>query len=467
MDLTAPLIIGLIVLVLAHGRLTYRDPVVRPAARRAGARAGTSVASAARRARRHLVAKLALIGLAIGAAWGVTFWRLVTRGDAVTVLGINDYPLHLQTAQDLSIVPFRLDVPEFLFHLLAKTGILVAGPRLGPVLALVVLTATAYVGVVLLFLERSRTGLQLTDRQATVAGLAYFFMETPVLVLLYLGVVSPTAPFATVHWWGNPTFLAALPFTFLCLPLIERVIEAAPADDAAWRASRARVALDVVVILGALAKPAFTLVLIPAVPTYALLVRGLRGRSLARVVGWAVAPVTLVILWQVWYLRTGQSTTQVFRTGLTFDPIVEPIFGWGQLVPVFVFPALLLLLAIWASGGRFVRERSVQLVLVATAFAVPLMLTLRETGSKSGEGNMFVPFQACVAVLVVLAVRSVAWEGFGAWRNWRTEGRRPPAWSYVAALATVALLAGGILSVLAGSGVIHVPANWELQFQGT
>lgn len=468
MGSTSPaLLVGVVAVVVAHLRLLYGPPVFRPTVRRAATVAGTRSAAGARQVVAHPIATLAAIGVLIGSAWAATYWRLVNGDASVTVLGINDYPLHLESARDLSLVPFHLNVPEFLFHLAAKAGEVTVGMRAGPVVALVAFTATAYVGVVLVFLERSRTDDRvLTWTQAKALGAAYFFMETPVLILLALHAVPQTTPFATVHWWGNPTFLASLPFTFLALPLIERAIDASEdPDPGAWSASGARVGMATVLVLGSAAKPSFTLMLLPALPVYLLAVRKVHRRTFFRMCAWALVPTALVVAWQAWFLGTGQSGE--FRSGWVFDPIVEPLYGWRNMGPVFWFPLALLVLAVWTSKGRLVRERSVQLVLLALAVALPLMLTVRETGNKSGEGNMAVPAQACVAALLVLAIRTIAWDVLGAWERRRTTGAGMPVSSWVAGFVVGALLLGGALSLLDGSGLIHVPAHWELPYQGT
>jgi hypothetical protein len=468
-----------VALAVVHLRLVYDEPRVRPALGTAAQRtaaAGAQLPSAAargtarawtvvRRTAARPMAQVVAAGVAVGVLWSLTFWRLVTRGDEVTVLGINDYPKHLASAQLFRLAPFRLNIPEFLCHAVTKGYELAFGIRLGSVVALVSFTTLAYVGVVLVLLERPRArGEVLTRKAAMALAAGYFVMESPVLALLLLRMVPADTPFSTLHWWGNPTYVAAMPFAFLALPLINRAVDASEAGDGSWPA-RARLRwLTTVVVLGTLAKPTFTLMLLPALPVY-LLLRRVRFITLWRLGLWAVLPTALVVAWQMWFLGTGQSGD--FQSSWTFDPPVEPIYGWAKAGPVFAFPILLIGLALVISNGAFARERSVQLVATTLLFAVPLMLTIRETGDKRGEGNMAVPAQACIGVMLVLVVRTMAWEALASWRRHRGDGR-PLGWRFwLASVVGSALLVGGAVSLLDGAGVLQARAIWELQYQGT
>lgn len=464
---------GAVTLALAHLWLLPVRPraartlrrALRTGARSIGRASGTG-AILLRRVGSARSVQLLARGLAIGLIWSFTLWRLVTRGDQVTVLGINDYPLHIESARSLSLLPLHLNVPEFLFHLAARGGQVVVGPRLGPVAALVGFIAITYMSLVVLMREPSRHEAQVLPRRtAELVAAGYFFLESPVLILLTIHALSPTTPFFAVHWWGNPTFVASLPFTFLALPLISRAIESSELGTERWVSLRDRCTLALVVVLGTLAKPTFTLVLLPALPIYLIAVRRCTAVTFWRLARSAVAPVAAVVLWQTWFLGSGQSGE--FRSGWTIEFFVEPIFGWHRMGPAFWSPLVLVLLAAWSSAGRFLRERSVQLVLVALGVALPLMLTVRETGDKAGVGNMAVPTQACVSVLLVLALRTIAWEAVALYHRPSDRSRVRPLWVWTTGAVVVAMLVAGGLSLLDGSGLLDVPADWELQYQGT
>jgi hypothetical protein len=412
------------------------------------------LAGRVRRVAAHPATRSWAVGGLIGLAWAPVYWRLVNTSPAVAVLGINDFPLHLEVARDFSLVPFRTNAPHFLFHAVTAAWSLVLSSSVAPVVALSSATALSYVALVTLFEAPSRAGERLSTSWAQWLALGYFFAETPTLLALFTGLIPSTSPLYTVHWWPNPTWLMALPFMFLTLPLIERVID----DAVDERDSSAGVMLGAVTVLGAIAKPGLALCLIPALPVYALFVRRSGAVAFRRLLLWCVLPGAAVIVWQTWFL--GLSSASQFSSGWTIDPIVDAPFGWSNIGVEFFAPFLPVVLAAVATRGRFFRERSVQLVLLCSTIAYPLMLFVRETDERAQHGNLAVPTQACMTLLIALAVRSLAQEASSAVRERSDAGRRPPALVVVSAVVAAAFLAAGVLSLLDGVGAVHVPIDW-------
>lgn len=396
---------------------------------------------------------LALAGASISALWWPVLWKLNNGPANYYVLGINDYPLHVEVARRFSIIPLRIEAPHLLFHL--ETWLLrpVVGTLAAPVVVTALATALAVIAVGLILRSSSPGSHRLPKAWALSGTIIYFLSETPTLILLALGWMPPVSPFLTLHWWGNTTWLVALPFTLLTLYLLELRLTGDNQNEPPGPV------LAVIVVLGALAKPSFTLVLVPALPLYAALARPTERRQALRTTVWVAVPGAAVIAWQTWFLGTSQSNS--FKSGWTFDPIVPPAFGWDRLGVAFWFPLMIVLAAIAATRGAFVREPAVKLVLICSVFALSLMLTVRETGEKATHGNMAVPAQACAALLIVLALRGCL---RAAWARSSDTSRRQLLRSPIAVAAvamTVLFLLGGALSYLDATGTIAVPTDWQ------
>lgn len=402
------------------------------------------------------------VATAIAASWTPAIARLAHR-PTVFVLGINDYQRHLEEAQRFALVPFHVGAPHLTFHVLTRVATPVLGAEWAPVLVLSLAVAAAVLAAANLLSLPCHDGHRLSAIAAVLMAGAYFLAETPALLLHATGIAAEDAPYLTVHWWGNPTWLMGLPFLFATVPLVQRLIDVectpgAPVTNDEGRRPR-YLLLAACVMAGALAKPSFVLVLVPALPTYLLAVRRAPARAVVAAVAWVSAPGAAVIAWQTWFLGSGQSTE--FRSGWTFDPIVQPAFGWDRAGPAFWLPVFWVVLALLVTHGAFLRDPGVPVVLTCTAFALPLMLTVRETGEKAFDGNMAVPMQACTTLLVLLAVRACAVHVAGTWRTVEHRWHRPPPSVLAVSLLGVAFLAGGLLSHLDALGIVDVPTDWQ------
>lgn len=394
---------------------------------------------------------LAAAATAIVALWSPVLWRLSTTSRSeYRVLGINDYELHVDIAARFTPVPGEIEAPHLLYHAITRAAGWIIGTPAASVFTLacaMTLTLVAVVRLLEVPLQDRRT---LRSWVAMVLGASYFLFETPTLILLHIGWVDPATPFQTVHWWGNPTWLVGLPFAFLALP---ELVRAARLTSQPPPGSRALVGLLGLVVLGALAKPSFAVVLIPAIPVFLVLTRAPLGayRDLGL---FAVLPATAIVVWQTWFINAG--TSDAFGSRFVFDPIVQPPFGWARAGVVYWVPLYVVVLAVVVTRGGFLKERMVQLVLVCTAFAVPLMLTVTEAGERAGHGNLAVPTQVCAALMFVLALRSCAIEV-------QTAVTRRSRWSPVVlgcTAVTLLFLAGGVLSLLDAMTLVSVPTDW-------
>lgn len=396
---------------------------------------------------------VAVPAAAVALLWTPAAWRMVAHRDDVTVLGLNDYPQHLDIATDLSLFPFRLGVPELGFHVAAKDLEPLFGIVGGPTAAIGLFVALTVGAVVWLFRQDSPAGPGLEVAPAVVAAITYFFLETPLMVLRALDLYGTTAPHLTVHWWGNPTWLAALPFSIFAVGLVERAVAECEASSAL--APPALRWLAVATTLGVAAKPALMLVLMPGLATHLALVRRPAVRTTARVMALAAGPCSAVILWQMWFLSSEQDDQ--FTTTWELDPVVEPLMGWTAVAtPWFWLPLVFIALAAWATRGAFFTDPSVRLILVSGLYGLLLWLCIRDSGTQGGDGNFGVPLQACLAMLVLLAVRALAVRLVA-----RDRSAPLPAWAAVTGVVTLAFLAGGLVTWLDSVTVLRIPILWE------
>lgn len=398
-------------------------------------------------------AAVVMLGVAIAAIWSPTIWRLVHDGGSTRVLGINDYPLHVSVAGDFSLFPYVNSAPHFLFHATTAVWNLIFSLQTAAVLSVCTAVTLGFVAVVILMRQPQRTGARLPLTYAAAVTLWFYLAESPGLFAIWFGLVPASSPIYTIHWWGNPTWLAAVPFLVLTLPLLEWTISEAIEESSDRRPA---VLLFVVTVLGTIAKPALAIPLIPALPIYLLWVRRLTWPAARSVLLACALPAALLVLWQIWFLDA--SNASEFSSGFAVEFIVDAPFGWSNVGWVFLFPFLPVVLAFVLVGRDFVRDRSVQLLLVCLAFAVPLMLLVNETGERASHGNFAVPAQGCMALLVLVSVRLVATRVLVAWRSRSLLDSRVVL-GIVLILGT-AYTAGGILSLLDGAGIVAIPINW-------
>lgn len=397
--------------------------------------------------------------LLVAAMWTPAFWLLCTELDDFTILGINDVPLHLDVVATTSLVPPVFESPHLLFHVAGRALSWPFGEPGGSV-AVMVLSVAGVCGVLARWFARPvGPGRALSAAAAAVVAAGYLFLETPAVVARWLDVTGPDQPFYSIHWWANPTWLLALPFAFATFSLLEGVT--ADLRDGATVAPARLVGLAVVVVLGALAKPSLALVLLPVLPIHLAVSVGTSSwRRWGPVAVAVVVPCAVVVAWQTWFLAVAPASR--FSSSWIIDPVVQPVFGWdATLHPAFYLPLLPVGAALVLTRGRFLREPSVALALACGAVAVPLMLTVRETGERAGHGNFAVPAQTVLAVLVALSVRSLAVLAVEAVRAQRPR----PAWAraslVVVGLLVLAFALGGVVSYLAAIGMLDLPLTWE------
>ncbi len=401
--------------------------------------------------------RVGLVGFVVALFWSPVVDRLVTDWGS-RVLGINDYPLHLELAQVFSISPYVNNSPHFLFHLVTAAWSVVLPDTTAAVVTIVVFIWATFLAVVVLMSQRDVRGETLGVAVSTGLAVWYFLAETPALFALWSGAVPPTSPIYTLHWWGNPTWLAAFPFVVITIPLVERALT----EPQRGRWSRWELALAAVTMVGAVAKPALAIPLVVGMPLYVFVVRRLPVARAWRLLAATTVPAAVVVAWQTWFLST--SSASRFGTGVRLQFIVDAPFGWSNVGLVWALPLLVPLTAMVIAGRDYWREPVVQLVLTLLAVAVPIMLFVTEQGSRTSDGNLAVPTQACVALWVLVSVRVAAQHIARSWRAGGPAALGPAEW--IGLVVALSFSAGGVLAYLHALGAVDVPVDWVLAISG-
>jgi hypothetical protein len=169
-----------------------------------------------------------------------------------------------------------------------------------------------------------------------------------------------------------------------------------------------------------------------------------------------------VVAWQTWFLATGASAR--WGDKFVFHFPSGPVFGWHRVGWPFLIPFVWTGLAIWSTRGRVLREPMVRLVLLCALVSLAIFLCFTESGVRSKDGNLGVPLQVSMAVLLILSVRAVGRQVsrvVGERTSAAGGNRQPlPSWLWVSLVATVLFVAAGIASYLDTLGVITVPIKW-------
>ncbi|MFM7068038.1 MAG: hypothetical protein ACKOYM_01135, partial [Actinomycetes bacterium] len=407
-----------------------------------------------------------LVAASVGvvALFAPLIWRLVNSDPPARVVGINDYPLHLDAVWTLRFWPLHVDAPHFLFHVLSAGIAPALGRQLAPVVVLLVAVLCTYWAAYAVVRGPLRDDPALTPVAGVWTALAFLFWETPTLLLIWLHLVPDSSRFMTVHAMYSPTWVVALPFALATVAMLDRVFArwAGPDGPSVQR----HAALGGVMVVGALAKPSFALVLVPGLLAYLLLFERRSGgeqrqslRAAASLWAWVAVPAALVMGWQVWFMAG--STSPVGGDTFRFAPISGPIFGWSQARWPFWLPLGWFAIVVWATRGQFLRERAVRLVGCCVVPAVAVFLLFTEVGPRAQHGNLGVPLQVCATLLFALSLRSAA-SALGSWH--RDLPRRIPVWFPVIVFCGALFIGSGVVAWADSLGILHVPINWKPYF---
>jgi hypothetical protein len=386
-------------------------------------------------------------GLAAGALMVPFFYSLATERSVVLPreLGFyNDFPAHIEVAGNLGVDPLVLP-PHPLFHLLTRLGMQLVTPAWAASLALGLFVAISFGGLVLLARRHPPGGVPLGRGWSLLFAGALLAAASPAVLLIRAGLLDPLTNLAPVHTWNSPTETVGVAGVLLLLPVL---LDAIDAPEPLSR--RRRTILLAASVAAVIAKPSFSLALIPALPMLLWRRDRCTGPNTRALLSNVVLPSFIVVSLQTILLLA--LAPPEYSGGLVVRPLaVIDRFGVGNSGPVFFLGPAIVLVALLLGGRRYVRDTGVQLGWTALLFSMVPALLLDETGPLAGDGNVAKPSLICWAVVYVCTARFLASEVVLRRRRWRDE----PASSRVA-LSGLALYAAATVAAGASAWLLAV-----------
>ena len=435
---------------------------------RAAIRAGASALSAWRhmcagtrgwvvsRANRPIITT----GVIISLLSGPIFWRLVVD-PSVLIRGTNDINSGLPRIRWIRFWPFRMSVAHPVWFVVIRGLSSITGEVAA--VTLVGALSTGAAAAVLITMCRSKW-----DRTPAVGwplavgvGLGYMFLESPALLLSRSGNLwgryteashlARGTGYFPLHQWGTPTIVMSLPFAFLLLAWLLRVLDEVE-DPLAPRGGWHRRSLGVLTVFISLLQPATTLALIPAVPIYLIVSRRWSLASVKAVGRWFVLPGGAVCLAQVWFLASNVSpyerATWLWR----------PFWSWhyfGLDRPVFWSMLILPILCLTSGRIRYLRQPAVAVSLIGLVVSmVPFLLLEQTTVALVHDGDLGVPPLMAGILLFTASLRFLAIEFQSLWNRQHEPAFKLPRWTFAVGLVLAIMFCAGVLDFLAASGFI-------------
>lgn len=357
----------------------------------------------------------------------------------------NDFPAHMEVASRLGVNPVVVP-PHPVFHLLTRLGDIALPQPVAATLVMSIAVGIAFFGLHHLA-RRSTVGQPALGRAASLVFATVLLIgETPAILLAYTRLVPPFSNFASFHVWNSPTETVSLAATLLLLPTLLDAMEDrnAVAGQELWRR------LAVLATIATVAKPAFTAVLLVALPLHQLLTGQWQNPNRKKLAAYLMAPVALVLLVQS--MSVVLFAPPEFRSGVTIEPLaVLREFRVGASGPVYFLGAVVVLLAAIMGRRRYLRATGVGLSWTALAVSVVPLILLRETGALAGDGNVAKLSAICWFVVIATSSRFIAGEMVARSR------RRPLPWADLGWLTVTWVYVGAALA--SGSIIWHVLVN--------
>ncbi|WP_421121228.1 hypothetical protein ACE2AJ_07960 [Aquihabitans daechungensis] len=357
-----------------------------------------------------------------------------------SVLGANDFPIHIRRALLFDVWPFHPLVPHALGHVLIRGAYVIsrANDPAGPVLVLVVVARAVYGSIVYLLMRGvlDGTGPRLRHAWSAAATIVCLLVESP-RVLIDGILLRQGDAFVPLQLLMGPTDLLSLPLTLLTVSGVVRLVRRSAAGR---RPGPLTWALPVVVVLGIMGKQSLfqgtIMLLLPWGAWWAWRTHGSIRRVLRDLLILVIVPASATLAWQVWWLRHGMG-----GDGDQSSIVLDPLAGYRYAGLSFVG-----LLACWlpaagiiAGGRRFLTDPKVVLLAGGTIVGAAQFLLFVETGWRYDNGNMGKAWSTC---LLLWSIESVRWTTAAVQDAW---GRR--------ALSIRAVASASLVLVFFVSGV--------------
>jgi len=372
-------------------------------------------------ANRQQLRPLLYLVLAVAVIFSYLIFRLVFR------LG-TDFGTHNDAALEM-LQERHLPLPHFLYHIVVAAVWLVISPLLnfasrnlpaqaGGAGIIATLLFYEFLALVLYYQLRSAArqstsvANSLTESPSRrrdglfIAASLSLMVVNPVLLffpvdhLRYLGYLAPNA-------YHNPTMAAVKPIALLLFALVASAFVEKEWNDAAEVTGEGTVvekptvpwrrwlAVALLTLLSALAKPSFIICLLPALLVYAA-VRYLRRRPVdLALIAWGVLlPTVLLLAWQYWF------TYETEKVKVMFAPFAAMALHSNWLLPKFALSILFPAAVYWLYRGQARRDVTLNLAWLVFGIACFYSYFMAEA-ERTSHGNFIWSGQIALFVLFV------------------------------------------------------------------
>ena len=339
-----------------------------------------------------------------------------THGDTTPLC--SDYVVHLRSAR-LLLRGEGIEV-YFLYHLVIA---LFAAIPLVDFDTLATAGTTAFfvlLSVVLYGLVRNVLGHRGSPRMSVAAALLAFslMIVSHVMVFswrpgeLYMGYIG-------INVYHNPTIVALKPFALLLFVYASAVFS----SQSGYHGRRSLAAASALMLATNLAKPSYTICLLPALSLLAAcrLVRGgyVDWRLL---LGGIVLPSFITLSWQYYFTYVTEPSSIIFAP-------LAVMKSWGvqSLLPKFLLSALFPLVAVLSFPGLVTSCNALRLSWLSFGFGIAYTYLLAESGPRLPDGNFGWSGEITLFVLFVESTLCILREAQSlprsAWCSWTIRGR--------------------------------------------
>jgi hypothetical protein len=298
----------------------------------------------------------------------------------------TDYNLHAGLADTMRVTG-RVQVPHFLTHLLAI--------ELTSVFPITTQSAIGWIAIVGLSMSVALTYWYLseTNMYSAVAGAIAVSLFHPLVLhnLHYLGNVVVT----TFH---NPTYALLKPLAMLQFMILLKGLKSEPS-------SRWTVLSALTLVVATLAKPNYTVCLLPACTVFLFISSDVPWQKNFKFLIWAaLIPGVLVLGWQYWYTYATNSSPME-RSTIVFAPFEVLLAKTGH-IPLKTVMSLAFPLSVLALFGRKAfLSKDVRLGFFVFLFGVVGFYLFAESGNRKSHMNLAWGAYIGLYILVVTLVK--------------------------------------------------------------
>jgi hypothetical protein len=364
-------------------------------------------------------------------------------------LGHSDFFNHQWWASQIRFFPPRITMPHPMLHLpTAALSRLIGSPA---AITAVMCFALGLTVIVLIRIGRMTfAGMPGLGRLGAASfAVGYLVVESPTVLANALEWGNPRNWTAVNHMYLSPTETLLVPFALMLLMSLRSAV----GQDFGDRSSRRDgIVLFAASVAAVLTKPTFSFVLLLVVPVYLVGARRLTVERTRFLCLWFLLPTVLIMIWQFWFVRSGQALVAYGTGGFAFRPLgTLRSVGLDQAGLPLLAPLIVVPICLWAGWRRYLREPAVGLAMGALAVSILILVLFQETGPRSFEANFTKP-----AFISWVALHVVSWRFLLARMAEARRAGQWPSWVVPAAAMLVVGVAAGVVHFCDAVGIIHL-----------